>query len=119
LQAAGKPLPFDPMRISPAGLRSGLPTTTFVAVPSSRRESHLGLRRRLAPQISAYPTAHGQVPLLSALRASTGRAEPAALEPVAPGARSALRRGHAITWSRPASGTASRPRLRSATPWRG
>jgi hypothetical protein len=112
------------MRITAAGIRSGFPITRFAAPAATRREPHLGLRRRLAPQISSRPAQHARVPLLDALHAATrgtsasvrAHAEQLASQPrrVA-----VLRRADSMTWSRTADSNAHRPRSRSAAPWRG
>jgi hypothetical protein len=112
------------MRISQAGLQSGLPTTRFSAPLSSRRESHLGLRRRLAPQITSHPAAYARIPLVDALRAAargasgttSRRIEEAAPSPAG---NFSLGRSDSMTWSQPTDGHTHRPRSRSAAPWRG
>jgi hypothetical protein len=108
------------MRISPAGLRSGLPTTRFAAQISSSREPQLGLRRRLAPQVTAHQPDTARAPLLAALR-SASRAVQAPTRAVdAPlSRRLVLRRSDSVSWSRPTIGRTHRPRPRSAAPWRG
>jgi len=112
------------MRITQTGLRSGIPVTQFATTSTSRRESHLGLRRRLAPQITSHPAQYARVPLVDALRAAArgvngiggSRPDENADRP----RRSVIvRRSDSVTWSRPANGHGHRPRSRSAAPWRG
>ncbi len=107
-----KSLPLPPMRISQAGLQSDLPTTRFSARSSSRRESYLGLRSRLAPQITSHTAPVGRVPLVGALRSAAPEPTPVRRQP-------GLRRSDAMTWSAPGATHSHRPRRRSATPWRG
>jgi hypothetical protein len=120
-----EPLTLTQMRIKPAGIRSGFPITRFAAPTITRRESHLGLRRRLAPQITSYPAQYARVPLVDALRsAARGASAMSNIRPEEARATSrrsvVLRRPDSINWSRPADGpTAHRPSSRSATPWRG
>jgi hypothetical protein len=125
LIARREPLTLPQMRINQAGIRSGFPVTRFAAPTVSRRESHLGLRRRLAPQITSHPAQYARVPLVDALRsAARGASAMSNIRPEetrAPSRRTTvLRRADSVTWSRPADGpTAHRPRSRSAAPWRG
>jgi hypothetical protein len=112
------------MRISQAGLRSGFPTTRFAAPLSTSRESHLGLRRRLGPQMAAHERDHARVPLVEAVRLSArGTHGSAVARPEKDTPRicrpASLRRSDAMTWSRPTNNQAHRPRSRSAAPWRG
>jgi len=114
------------MRITAAGIRSGFPITRFAAPLTNRREAHLGLRRRLAPQITSYPARSARVPLVDALRSaarsvgasSSARPEPSGVQP-RPRPTAVLRRPDSMTWSRTADSNANRPRSRSAAPWRG
>jgi len=109
------------MRISQAGLKSGLPTTRFTASPSHRREPRLGLHRRLAPQITSHPGANARVPLVDALHsAARGVGGTSAQRPPqSAAARTVLRRADSIRWSQSTDGQGFRPRSRSAAPWRG
>jgi hypothetical protein len=113
------------MRISAAGLRSGFPTTRFAAPSTTRRESHLGLHRRLGPQMYAVSEQTARVPLLGALRAAArGQSIDGGMtmdaQPVAKRRTIILRRSDSVTWARASSdGSIYRPRSRSAAPWRG
>jgi hypothetical protein len=117
------------MRISQAGLRSGLPTTRFATTATNSRESHLGLRRRLAPQVSTRPTDTARTPLLAALRqaahgtngahGSRGIEQPTIGAARQRAARPVLKRSDSITWSQFTLSVPHRTRPRSAAPWRG
>jgi hypothetical protein len=112
------------MRITQAGIRSGFPITRFAAPPATSRESHLGLRRRLGPQMSPAPSQQLRVPLIDTLRAAArGQSVGGGVRPeetATPSRRAViLRRSDSFTWSRPADSTAHHPRSRSAAPWRG
>jgi hypothetical protein len=117
------------MRISQAGISSGLPTTRFATTASHRRESLLGLRRRLAPQVSTRPTDTARTPLLAALRqaargtngthGSHGVEQPTIGAARQRDARPVLRRTDSITWSQFTLSVPHRTRPRSAAPWRG
>lgn len=112
------------MRISQAGLRSGFPVTRFAAPPATSRESHLGLHRRLGPQISQAPAQEARVPLVGALRAAArGQSVRGGTRPEATPTKSPraviVRRSDSVTWSRPTGSTGHPPRSRSAAPWRG
>jgi hypothetical protein len=112
------------MRITQAGIRSGYPITRFAAPPATSREAHLGLRRRLGPQISSAPLQQARVPLIATLRAAArGQSVGGGVRPEetqAPSRRAViLRRSDSFTWARPAESTVHHPRSRSAAPWRG
>src|SRR5512132_1478698 len=113
------------MRNPQAGLRSGFPTTRFAAPSSTRRESHLGLHRRLGPQMYAVSGQTARVPLLGALRAAArGQSIDGGMttesNPVVKRRTVILRRSDSVTWaSASADGSIYRPRSRSAAPWRG
>ena len=110
------------MRISQAGIRSGLPTTRFAAASGNRRESHLGLRRRLAPQVATPPSSTARTPLLAALRhaargiGTTPRHESGTTQATN---RNVLRRSDSMNWAQLTSSVPHRARPRSAAPWRG
>jgi hypothetical protein len=111
------------MRISQAGLKSGHPTTRFATSAGNSRERHLGLRRGVTGQMTAYAGSHARVPLLAALRRAartTHSAEPAPRPEAARlNVRPQLRPSISITWSSPTGSGSRRPRPRSAAPWRG
>lgn len=112
------------MRISQAGIHSGLPTTRFAAPASNRRERQLGLYRKTPAQITARPGAQARVPLLAALR-HAARSLTSVQSASGGGSRATvsvghrLRRSDAMTWSQPHDSGSRRPRPRSAAPWRG
>jgi hypothetical protein len=111
------------MRISQAGIHSGLPTTRYAAPASNRRERHLGLRRKTPAHITAHPGARARVPLLAALRHAAR--SPTRVQSGSNGlsrgvsAAPRLRRSDAMTWAQPHDSGSRRPRPRSAAPWRG
>ncbi|MEO6350337.1 MAG: hypothetical protein ABIP53_06770 [Candidatus Limnocylindrales bacterium] len=117
------------MRISQAGLRSGLPVTRFASTSTHHREPHLGLRRRLAPQVTTRPTDTARTPLLAALRqaargtngfrGSHGIDQPTIGAARQRTARPVLRRSDSINWSQFTLSVPHRTRPRSAAPWRG
>jgi len=112
------------MRISQAGIRTGLPTTHFATQSSHGRQVQLGLRHRIAPLMTSHAASQARVPLLDALRSAargsngTSGSRPQ-VGPLHGSDGGGLRRSDSMTWAQPTGSQAHRPRSRSAAPWRG